>query len=983
MHNVSINIKQHIILMKQTKFTDTYFEDVEKYEKLYGAKTVVFIEKGEFMEMYGIETQTETVGHLTEVCRILDIACTLTNTKIEGENNRDNPLMAGIPTYAIQRHINKLLKQNYTIVMKTQTRRVGKTFEREVTDIISNGCYLDADLNFDASNIVCLVSRKHKHYKTKKEIISIGLSKIDVTTGMSTLYEVHDKPSTHDDYAINEAYRFIQVAKPKQIIYQVHDEDLIDKLGIENIPHTKLTEETTYSSTDYQQKYFHNLFPDEPINILQHLELYRYPEATISYMYLLNYVYERNKNFINNLKKPVYWGDIEHMILHHNTVYQLDLLSTDKDKQTLCKILNKCQTNMGKRLFEDWLLNPSTKQDIIQTRYNLIESLLPYDMVECKDIMKNVYDIERLFRRLNVQKIQPMGIFQIYKSLVSIDKIIEFLEANNIQGFTYNRQHILDFLEDIKKTFNLRNLESYSNMKKEIVYNIYNDGVNALIEEIVSDYEKNEKDIQDFVDTLNNSIDTKDNYFKLKREKKGYCIEVTQIRYKSFQSKTTLTDNKYLKFEKSSTKSTHKLTNSFTKEISRKIMTNVEQLNKETDEYFKMYISELHEKFHKYYYEISEFISTFDVIMNNSLISKKFKYVRPKIDQTSENGYINVKGLRHPIVEQIHTSEKYVTNDFELGLKENGMILFGLNASGKSVCLKAIGTAIIMAQAGMYTACDSMTYGLYSNLLTRILGNDNMSKSLSSFEVEMIELRNILNIADNRSLVLGDEICRGTEIKSGIGLVASSIITLSKRNTSFMYTTHLHTLSELDCINELKNVGIYHLSVRIENNNVIYNRKINKGSGESIYGIEVARAMNMDEEFIKVAYDIRGLLLNNDNSLMSKKRSKYNKNVVIDKCEMCEKNGEDVHHIGFQCHAVDNMIDHHHKNAEHNLVVLCKKCHQDVHAYKYEIEGWDVSVNGKVLKYKKLNKAEQESMKAEMDVPKKPKKKKTLMDFYN
>ena len=973
--------------MKQNKFTDIYFKDLQFYENKYGPKTIVFIEKGKFMEMYGIENDTETIGHLSKICDILQISCTRANNKIDGSNNRDNPLMAGIPSYAIDNHIEVLLQNNYTVVMKTQTKKVGDTFEREVTAIHSNGCYIKEKMSFESSNIVCMITNKHTHYQTKKPIVSIGLSLIDITTGNSVIYEVCDKPN-NTSYALNEAYRFIQIAKPKQVIMILHDNDIIKSLELQENQCRILDRNKNMETLNYQKQFFSQIYPDEPNNIMEYLGLTRCPSATSSFMYCLNYVYEHNKTFMNHLKKPVYWNKTEHMTLHHNTIYQLDLVSNEPQKQTLCQLLNKCHTHPGKRLFQHWLLNPSTNKEVIQQRYNMIENMLNHEKDLCKfiDMLKTVYDIERLFRRISIGVLRPFELFKIYKSLISIQHVIKLIEKMEIKGFSYNSDNITDITAYIKNTFNLKLLETYTNTKTHITYNIYNSGIHDDIDEIQKEYDNTYNELLEYINTLDSCVETgKDgNFFKLKNEKKGYCLEITKVRFAGYLKAIKLQEDKedkYIKFEKTATNSTYKLTNTYINGINKKLFICTERLNELTDAYYYLHIKDIDEKYEKYYNNISTFIATFDVILNNSLMAIKNIYTKPEIVD-SDISFINSVGLRHPIVEQINRMEKYVPNDINIGQEEHGIILFGMNASGKSVCLKATGIAIIMAQAGMYVASKKFEYSIYNNVLSRILGNDNLMKSLSSFEVEMIELKNILDIADSNSLVLGDEICRGTEHISGLSLVAASIMDLAKRNTSFMYTTHLHKLSDLQCIKELNNVGIYHLRVNIDGDKIIYDRTIQKGNGETIYGIEVARAMNMNADFIKNAYEIRGLLVNKENKILSEKRSIYNKNIIVDKCEICQEKGVDTHHIQFQCTAVNNKIEHFHKNVDHNLVVLCKKCHQDVHSYKYEISGWDTGVNSRTLRYKKLNKKEREDYKKTLNIPPKPTTQKNIIDFY-
>jgi DNA mismatch repair protein MutS len=349
----------------------------------------------------------------------------------------------------------------------------------------------------------------------------------------------------------------------------------------------------------------------------------------------------------------------------------------------------------------------------------------------------------------------------------------------------------------------------------------------------------------------------------------------------------------------------------------------------------------------------ARFIAEIDVLQSNTLAAVENGYSRPELDSTSGNSYLKAGLIRHPIIEHIMQTAAYVPNDISLGAGVgDGILLFGVNAVGKSSLMKSLGLAVIMAQAGMYVAASNFTYRPFKYLFTRILGNDNLYAGLSSFEVEMKEFKVILKYSNADSLLLCDEVCRGTVMEDGTALVASALEILSRRKVKFLSATHLHNLTAMDCIKKLDNVRFYHLLVEQDKINpakLIYTRKLQPGSGPSSYGILVAQSMNMDAEFITRAQEIRTMIGNtviststmgtDATSTATIGASKYNKDKVIAICEVCGgEKATDVHHINQQCDADSvDLLDTldagiFNKNKLWNLVALCKRCHQAVHS---------------------------------------------------
>jgi DNA mismatch repair protein MutS len=271
--------------------------------------------------------------------------------------------------------------------------------------------------------------------------------------------------------------------------------------------------------------------------------------------------------------------------------------------------------------------------------------------------------------------------------------------------------------------------------------------------------------------------------------------------------------------------------------------------------------------------------------------------------------------------------------------------------------MKSIGISIILAQAGFFVPAVEMRFSLYEKIFTRIQSKDNLYKGLSTFSVEMMELKNIFNRADEKSLVLGDEISQGTETQSALAIVSSSILKLIELKSTFIFATHLHQLSFIKEIQNINNLILLHLGVRYDDKNdrLIYNRELKLGMGDSLYCLEFAKSLHIDETFIKNAYKIRDSL--NDNishlaSLKKQKRSKYNKNLYVTKCALCDENVDDIHHIAPQKLAdSDGKIAHFHKNHKHNLIPLCKYHHQKVHEGKLTISGFVMTDEGLKLHY--------------------------------
>jgi DNA mismatch repair protein MutS len=334
-----------------------------------------------------------------------------------------------------------------------------------------------------------------------------------------------------------------------------------------------------------------------------------------------------------------------------------------------------------------------------------------------------------------------------------------------------------------------------------------------------------------------------------------------------------------------------------------------------------------------------------DVSWTVGSIAAEWSWTRPTFicPTDSDGSSVEVTGLRHPILERL-TKVPYVSHSLVLedGSKtvtgSVGILLYGMNASGKSSLMKALGLCVLLAQTGFPVPATGMRLAPFTAIFTRILGNDNLWAGLSSFAVEMTEFREILQLADERSLVLGDELCSGTESLSATALVAAGVETLAVRGTKFVFATHLHELAALIPATSVKT---FHLRVNYDaaTDQLIYDRRLEPGSGSALYGLEVCRALDLPTGYLDRATAIRKQLA----GVVTPHRSVYSADCVVDRCGVCgsECKGLEVHHIQHQAAGGDNKAS--------NLVCLCTRCHDDHHGGRLLIDGWKETATGRIL----------------------------------
>jgi DNA mismatch repair protein MutS len=961
--------------------TEQYLHYHNKYKKQYGIKSLVLMQVGSFYEMYATETDGP---NLKEIGDLINTVCTRKDKSIK-EVSLSNPYLVGFPMVATEKFVSILIRNGYTLIMVDQVTDPPEP-KREVTNIYSPSTYIGSTNVVDTNYATCIYVEYEKQ-KNNSELLCVGLSSIDISTG-KVLIDEGISTCIDINLGFDTITRFLTVSNPKEIFLVINgdgkysDKDIISKLEVdERIVKIKKFDEK-YLKINYQNEYLSNIYRNKlNISIIEHLDLEKLNYARVSLIMLIDFIRNYSAKLIEGLSEPEIKIDCKHMILGNNAAYQMSIIDNDSYNymngikfKSLYDVVNNAQTGMGKRFIKTILLNPLIDSKKINEYYNLTEEInLKGVQDKYKNLLRNIIDIEKFKRRMNMNLLQPFELNEFNDTIYNIVEIINTVQKDEI-SIKFNKdlkKNCEKFNNEIKKIFNQNELKKNT---LDIKSNLFNKNINEDIDKLAKAYLSEHNFLNDIkiqFDKILLSLQKKKSDIEFTKisstPSEGYFITISKIRFdvlKKHYKKTNdkiKTDTDDINFDNLKIKELKTAVKIFVENQNEYDINEVEtKLLKIVKEQYLYNIKYIHNEYQNFFIELISFITKLDYVNSNAITSKLYNYVKPKLS-TSKTNFIKASKLRHPIVERIIDYE-YVPHNINLNDELNGMLIYGLNSSGKSVLMKGIGLNLIMAQCGMFVSCENFEYTIYNSIYTRITGNDNIFRGQSSFTLEMTELNTILKRADTKTLIIGDEICRGTENISGNAIVASTIIHLAKIKSTFIFTTHLHELIQLNKIRELKNVKAFHLSVDYDSKNdiLIYDRILKEGSGDKVYGVLVAKYIIDDKEFIENTLEIKNELTNSFSSMISGKKSRYNSDIFVYKCENCGRSAENgemeflqTHHINFQSKCKDGFSvekPHIKTNSPANLVVICEKCHNDLHLNKIDIKGKVLSSKGKIIK---------------------------------
>tara|TARA_B100000900_G_scaffold413585_1_gene437941 strand:- start:964 stop:3216 length:2253 start_codon:yes stop_codon:yes gene_type:complete len=691
----------------------------------------------------------------------------------------------------------------------------------------------------------------------------------------------------------------------------------------------------------------------------------------MAHIYMVEFVYEHKIENVREISKPVFTPPEQTLVLTSNAIYQLYLVDSREHEgerySSLMALLNKCQTAVGRRLVRERLLNPVVNPEILETRYATIEAFRETALCDkCRKPLKHISDIERAFRKMGVGSLRPDEFVRLDQSLGYLRDLADIVK----DAYPMDSEDALcEWMQAYRGVFVLASLEDYEKTTKPF----FVEGVSPVIDGFRRDLVRAQENLDYIRDRLGKIIEPgKTDIVKMKQDKNGISLIVTKKRatklkerLRNMSGDVVFKDSEGKVFHrvkntdihiKSANKNDDELYFAYTGKLLCKIETLRIRIYEHSLELYQKLVNEYYRENRELFQTLVEFLGNVDLNACMAKIATENVYSKPEIVE-SDRSFLEATQIRHPLVEKIQTECEYVPNDVRLD--ESGVLLFGTNACGKSTLMKSVGLAIVMAQAGFYVACDHLRFSPYTQIFTRILNNDNIFRNQSSFKVEMCELRSILRKADQRSLVLGDELCSGTETISALSVVGSGLHSMASKKCSYIFTSHLHQLMEISEVLEIPNLRVCHMKVTCtKDNTLVYDRKLVEGSGPPVYGLEVCKAMDMGSQFDAMATKIYLKLTGQSPHLVNVAKSSYNAEIHMDGCGVCKKPSCEVHHIKEQQEADENgIIGNHHKNIKHNLVPLCHECHQKVHHGNLRIHGYQQTSQGIKLQFEELTEA--------------------------
>jgi len=978
---------------KDENIMDLYLKLTKQYKKDYGERTVLLMQVGSFFEIYGfLSKDTKELSQITPIKETAQI-CNLNIAEKKLTHEGNSVVMAGFRDYSLDKYVQKITEGGYTAVVYIQEKN-GREVIRKLHGIHSPGTYIsyETDLNPQITNNIMSVwfeLAKPVGTSAYQQRLIYGVSVINIFTGESFLFE-HECPYHMNHTTFDELERCISVFAPSEVLLispfsQKDIQKVVQYSGIKTpmIHYIATTDPNNEKIQNclkqiYISHILKTFFGDDTYNI--HFEFSEYIVATQSFCYLLNFVQEHDPNLVRKIHLPKFNNTSNRMVLANHTLAQLNIISDrdrDRDRQygqlsSVLAFLNKCVTSMGKRQFQYQLTNPTFDETWLQCEYDMISYLISlenFDTIvgDIRRQLQGIKDMEKNCRQIVTKKIYPASLYNLYRSieiiqqvnitLESYPKICDYLVCHQ-PNIADSCNEILGFLNenfDIEKCRGITSTQTFTE-------NIILPGISKELDDCIETVQKNKAafyGIREYLTTLL-KLEVKmkegDEFIKIhETEKSGKSLQITAKRAISLKAVLTEVKKKQtevdingfklvlddIKFSKYSS-TTEEIHSPLIKDINVTIVRQEEMLNRLISEVYSILIQQLETKFFTKIENLCKYVAKLDVLQSKAYIADRNNYCCPVIDANENiSSYISFKEIRHVLIEHINQNELYVTNDLELGGtcdSKSGILLFGTNAVGKTSLIRAIGIATIMAQSGMFVPCSEFRYKPYRAIFSRILSNDNLFKGLSTFAVEMSELRVILKMADQYSLILGDELASGTETESALSIFAAALTELDRKQCTYMFATHFHEITEFEEIKQMRTLTFKHLSVKYdrEHDCLIYDRKLKDGPGDRIYGLEVCMSLALPKEIMDLAFEFRTKYFSSKQGVageLSQKTSHYNAQKIRGLCEICEKApATEIHHLIPQMDAnKKGFIGSFHKNSIANLASICEKCHQEMH----------------------------------------------------
>lgn len=787
---------------------------------------ILFYRLGDFYEMFYDDALTAS--------RELEITLTGKNC---GQEERAP--MCGVPYHAVDVYLNKLVAKGYKVAICEQAedpKQAKGIVKREVIRIVTPGTNLSQQALDEGRNnyLMCLVYDDNQ----------FGLAITDISTGDFYTTEVATLKELYD-----EIHRF----SPSEIICNdsfymsgASLDDFKDRLHV-----SVSTLDTWYMDEAVSVQKIKEHFK---VASLDGLGLTDFPSGTLAVGALLLYLYETQKNTLDNLTKITPYRSGGYMIIDSATNRNLELIETLREKQkkgSLLWVLDKTKTAMGARLMRNWIEQPLIEKKKITARQDAVEELYN-DMItreEIREYLNAVYDLERLVTRISYRTANPRDLIAFKTSLGMIPPVKQLLsQAKSAELKVIDER--MDCLEDI-----------YDLIEKSI-----QDEPPIMIREGGMIKEGYNEDVDKF---RLSRTEGKTWLAELEaREKEKTGIKNLRVRYNKVFGYYLEVTNSYKELvpedwtRKQTLANAERYITPELKELEDMILGAEDKLAAlEYDLYCEVRDS-IGEQVVRIQ-ETAKAIAHLDVLASLACVAQSNDYVRPSINT---KGVIDIQGGRHPVVEKMNNNQMFIDNDTYLDNKNHRIsIITGPNMAGKSTYMRQSALIVLMAQIGSFVPAKSANIGIVDRIFTRVGASDDLASGQSTFMVEMTEVANILRNATSRSLLILDEIGRGTSTFDGLSIAWAVVEHISNPKllgAKTLFATHYHELTELE--GKLDSVNNYCIAVREQGDDIIFLRKIIRGGADKSYGIQVARLAGVPDSVIDRAKEISGWLEETD-----------------------------------------------------------------------------------------------------------------------
>ena len=485
---------------KKRLLTDVYFELQEFFQEKYGENVLIFLELGSFFEIYEVSNEKIKLGKAKEVAGLLNIQLTRKNKSIL-ENSINNPLMAGVPSVAFERHLNRLIQEGkYTIALIRQKGEPPKV-TRYLSQIISPGTNFDFLADSRENFIVSLSIDIHKNFYL------IGYSAIDVSTGVSYISELY---STEEDpnYALDEVFNLLNKYKTSEIVLNfinrnVNQHKVLEYLEIKKNYH--FTVQHRRFKIEFQNELFKRVFNTKSfLSPIEELNLEHFPLASESLAILIEFIFQHDYKIVEKINRPTILKNRNYLYLGNNAIEQLDIIS--KSDYSVLNLIDKTSTPMGKRLLKSRLLNPIFNPEIINSRYDLVEKTKEF-IAHIDNKLKKIYDLERILRRIKLRKLNPMEINYLHTSIQATIDIVKIVKRNLIYDVNFTNTELQEIADRIENCFHLNISGKYS--LNGIAENIFLRGVNLEIDKIEEQIKNNLNKLNKIVEKIETMLSTR------------------------------------------------------------------------------------------------------------------------------------------------------------------------------------------------------------------------------------------------------------------------------------------------------------------------------------------------------------------------------------------------------------------------------------------------------------------------------------------